>query len=57
MAECGECGCTDIASGSWTPDICRRCGAIEGPDDWYYDEDNTERFNPVEYDKKKLKEK
>ena len=47
---CGRCGCKDICGGSSVPDICRRCGAIEGPSYWYYDIDNSNKFDPKKYD-------
>lgn len=42
MAKCGICGSTDVFSGSWVPDKCRACGAIEGPDDWYEDDEEED---------------
>lgn len=35
---CGKCKSTNISGGSWVPDRCMNCGAIETIGDiWYYD--------------------
>ncbi len=34
---CGICGSNKIGGGSWTPDRCLNCGAMEAGDQWYYD--------------------
>ena len=35
--KCGLCGSKDISSGSWSPDRCENCGAIESVGEWYID--------------------
>ncbi len=42
---CGQCGSTNIFGGSWVPDKCRDCGAIECIDEWYYENDNTKELH------------
>jgi hypothetical protein len=39
MEKCGICNSTDIYSGSWTPAICKSCGATEHLSGWEKDVD------------------
>lgn len=54
---CGLCGSNDIFSGSWVPDRCRDCGAIEGPDNWYLDEEDSSLIKKDTVEIKHIKNK
>ena len=38
--KCKKCGSNNISGGSWTPDRCMNCGAMEGGGVWCYDKES-----------------
>jgi len=38
--ECQQSRSTNTSGGSWSPEKCLNCGAIESPTGWYYNEYN-----------------